>query len=71
MTLSISETDNSLDFDLASSVAKYFRVSANKATTIISKVKQSASKWRKIAKIYSLPAREQDLMAQAFEKSAP
>ena len=40
LTLNISETDNSLDFDLASSVAKYFRVPGNKATAIISTVQQ-------------------------------
>jgi serine/threonine-protein kinase HipA len=71
LTLNISETDNSLDFDLASSVAKYFRVSANKATTIISNVQQVANKWQKVAKGYNIPATEQDLMAQAFEKSVP
>ncbi|HTE11149.1 MAG TPA: HipA domain-containing protein [Chitinophagaceae bacterium] len=71
LTLNISETDNSLDFDLASSVAKYFRVSANKATTIISNVQQATSKWQKVAKAYTIPASEHDLMAQAFEKSAP
>ena len=70
LTLNISETDNSLNFDLASSVAKYFRVSGNKATTIISKVQQAASKWQKVSKAYKIPASEQDLMAQAFEKSA-
>jgi len=67
LTLNISETDNALDFGLASSVAKYFRVSANKATTIISKVQQAANKWQKVAKTYKIPASEQDLMAQAFE----
>jgi serine/threonine-protein kinase HipA len=71
LTLNISETDNSLDFDLARSVAKYFRVSGNKAITIISKVQQAASNWQKFAKAYKIPASEQDLMAQAFEKSAP
>lgn len=71
LTLNISETDNSLDFDLTRSVAKYFRVSGNKAATIISKVQQTASKWQKVAKAYNIPASEQDLMAQAFEKSAP
>lgn len=71
LTLNISETDNSLDFDLTRSVAKYFRVSGNKATTIISKIRQAASKWQKAAKAYKIPASEQDLMAQAFENSAP
>lgn len=71
LTLNISEMDNSLDFDLASSVAKYFRVPGNKATTIISKVQEAVSKWQKVAKTCKIPASEQDLMAQAFEKSAP
>ncbi|HRP33164.1 MAG TPA: HipA domain-containing protein [Agriterribacter sp.] len=71
LTLNISETDNALDFDLAASVAKYFRVPANKATAIISKVKQAAGNWQKVAKAYKIPASEQDLMARAFEKSAP
>ena len=70
LTLNISETDNSLDFDLASSVAKYFRVSGNKAATIITKIMQAASKWQKVAKACKIPASQQDLMAQAFEKSA-
>jgi len=71
LTLNISETDNALEFDLAKSVAKYFRVPANKATAIISKVQQAASKWQKVSKTYNIPGSEQDLMAQAFEKSAP
>jgi len=71
LTLNISETDNSLDVDLASSIAKYFRVSGNKAATIISKVQQAASTWQKVAKAYKIPAGEQDLMAQAFEKATP
>ncbi len=71
LTLNISETDNTLDFDLAASVAKYFRVPANKATAIISKVKQAAGNWQKVAKAYKIPASEQDLMANAFEMSVP
>ncbi len=68
LTLNISETDNSLDFDLARSVAKYFRVSENKATSIISAVRQAAGNWQKVAKTYKIPRSEQDLMVQAFEK---
>lgn len=70
LTLNISETDNSLDFDLARSVAKYFRVTENKATSFILQVRQAASHWQKIAKTYNIPRSEQDLMAQAFEKSS-
>ncbi|MDZ4795610.1 MAG: HipA domain-containing protein [Bacteroidota bacterium] len=71
LTLNISETDNSLDFDLAKSVAKYFRISENKAITIIAGVQKAAGNWQKIAKTYNIPGSEQDLMAQAFEKAAP
>lgn len=67
LTLNISETDNSLDFDLARSVAKYFRVSEKNATAIISKVQKAVSSWKKVAKAYYIPASEQDVMAQAFE----
>lgn len=67
LTLNISNTDNSLDIDLAYSVAKYFRVSEKKATTIVSEVMKATSKWQQVAKEYKIPAREQDLMAQAFE----
>jgi serine/threonine-protein kinase HipA len=69
LTLNISETDNSLDFYLAKSVAKYFRVPANKAASIISEVQQAVRKWQKVAKTYNIPGKEQDLMAQAFEKA--
>ena len=56
LTLNISETDNSLDFDLARSVAKYFRVTGNKASSIISKILQTTSNWQKFAKAYKIPA---------------
>ncbi|MBC7904984.1 MAG: type II toxin-antitoxin system HipA family toxin [Gemmatimonadaceae bacterium] len=69
LTLNISETDNSLDFELAGSVAKYFRVSGSKAATITSRIRQAAGKWQKVAKAYKIAASEQDLMAQAFEMS--
>jgi len=71
LTLNISETDNSLDFDLARSVAKYFRISENKVTSIITEIQQAVANWRKVAKAYNIPGSEQDLMAGAFEMSTP
>ncbi len=68
LTLNISETDNSLDFDLAMSVAKYFRVSNKKAGEIIDKIKHAVQGWQKIAEHLSLPKSEQGMMANAFEK---
>lgn len=67
LTLNISETDNSLDFDLAISVAHYFRVENEAAANIVSEVKQAVSNWRGLAKKYGIPSREQELMAAAFE----
>jgi serine/threonine-protein kinase HipA len=70
LMLNISESDNSLDFDLVMSVAKFFRVSDKKAGEIIDEVKQSVSGWQKIAEQLSIPKSEQALMANAFEKTA-
>ncbi len=69
LTLNISETDNSLDMDLARSVAKYFRVEENKASGIIKGVKDAVKSWPKVANTYKIPKNEQALMAQAFEHS--
>lgn len=67
LTLNISETDNSLDFDLARSVAAYFRINAEKSALIISNVKSAVRNWQKTAKLLAIPKSEQDRMAQAFE----
>jgi serine/threonine-protein kinase HipA len=67
LTLNISETDNSLDFDLALSVAHYFRVHHEMAKNMVHGVKSVVSNWNKLAKKYEIPSREQDLMAAAFE----
>jgi len=69
LTLDISETDNALDFDLARSVAKYFRLTDNRADAIIKEVRQAVSSWRKVAIQYNLPPGEQDLMATAFQSA--
>jgi len=66
LTLNISETDNSLDFGLALSVAKYFRVEKN-AEAILKKVRRSVGKWKTMTKKFAIPTNEADLMASAFE----
>ncbi len=65
--LNISETDNSLDVDLALSVAEYFRVSKGRAKQILEMVKASTSRWLIVAKEIGIPKSEQDRMSQAFE----
>jgi serine/threonine-protein kinase HipA len=67
LTLNISETDNSLDFDLALSVAHYFRINQETANNRVNQIKQAVRNWRGIANKYRIPSHEQDLMAAAFE----
>lgn len=67
LTLNISETDNSLDFDLALSVAHYFRVNNELAKKIIDDVKQIVNNWKEFANNYGISSQEQDLMAAAFQ----
>jgi serine/threonine-protein kinase HipA len=70
LTLNISETDNALDWDLAKSVAKYFRINDKKAAEIIETTQKTISQWPHIASKYKINRAEQDLMAQAFEYSS-
>jgi serine/threonine-protein kinase HipA len=67
LVLNISETDNALDFDLALSVAKYFRVEKN-AESILKRVRRSVAKWKITAKKYAIPSSEISLMSNAFEE---
>ncbi|MFR9649791.1 MAG: hypothetical protein SNJ33_06640 [Rikenellaceae bacterium] len=60
------EDDNSLDFDLAQSVAQHFRVSDNQGADIIEQVKSAVSKWQIVATKYGISRGEQELMASAF-----
>src|SRR5258708_2591739 len=69
LTLNISETDNALDWDLARSVAKYFRIKDTQAAEIIAQTRTAVSQWPKIASKYKIKRSEQELMAQAFEHS--
>jgi serine/threonine-protein kinase HipA len=66
LTLNISETDNSLDLDLARSVSGYFRLNEKKSELIIETVQAATAQWRKFAKLHHIPRAEQDLMEQAF-----
>jgi serine/threonine-protein kinase HipA len=67
LTLNISETDNALDWELARSVAKYFRIKDKDATEIIAMTRATVGQWHKIASKYKIKRSEQELMAQAFE----
>lgn len=67
LTLNISETDNSLNVEVAREVAKYFRVKDKKANEIISEVRKVVGQWNKQAAKYKIPSQEKELMAAAFE----
>lgn len=69
LSLNISETDNALDWDLARSVAKYFRINDVKAKELIAQTRTAVSTWPKIASKFKIKRSEQELMSQAFEHS--
>lgn len=68
LNLNITEHESSLDFDLALSVAKYFRLKSEKANSILREVKLAGSQWRKIAADAGLSKAEQEKMSAAFEE---
>lgn len=66
LKLNISENDNSLDFDLALSVAPYFGIDAYKANQILTEIKSTVSQWRRFATICGIPKIEQEQVAKVF-----
>jgi serine/threonine-protein kinase HipA len=68
LKLNISENDNSLEFDLAFDVIKYFRIKEKKANEIVDHIKEIVNNRRKVADSLCLPRNEQELMSRAFRK---
>ena len=66
LALNIDTVNNELDFELAKSVGKYFRLEEKQMTTIIQEVKQATSNWKTIAKELGIPRGEIELMTKAF-----
>ncbi|HWI93858.1 MAG TPA: HipA domain-containing protein [Flavisolibacter sp.] len=66
LTLNITEDDNSLDTEVALSVAEYFRLKPKEAQAILLKVKKAVSKWRKFATDLGIARKEQEMMEAAF-----
>ncbi len=66
LKLNISESDNSLDLDLAMEVAGYFRLDDKRAIQIIDRIKKSVKGWRSAADRYNISKAEQELMSKAF-----
>lgn len=66
LKLNISEDDNSLDFDLARSVAGMYRLSDQKASEIIGQVRDVVSGWESHAQNIGISRSEREEMATAF-----
>ena len=64
--LNISTNDNSLDLNLVTEVAPFFRLKNVQAVTIIQKTVSAVSKWKQLATKYKLSRDEQDRMNPAF-----
>jgi serine/threonine-protein kinase HipA len=69
LSLNINETDNSLDIDLARSVAPLFRVDSKRAEEIISRIRDSVADWKKIAAEFGIPRQQQQALVRAFSVS--
>ena len=66
LKLNISAHDNSLDLNLATEVAPFFRLTDDKAAVIIQNTVGIVSKWKQFATKYRLSRDEQDAMSPAF-----
>lgn len=69
LSLAIDEHDNSLDLNLALSVAPYFRLSKSEALSIMETIRDVVSTWRERAKALGIRKSEIELMARAFDKA--
>ena len=66
LKLLISETDNSLDLDLALEVAGFFRLNRKAASLILDEVVAAVRNWQTVALTVGIPRAETDDMANAF-----
>ncbi len=66
LALNIDEKSGALDFDLAMSVAEYFRLTPKEAQSILSRVSETISKWERTAKQIGISRTEIEIMKPAF-----
>lgn len=66
LSLNITDTDNSLDLDLAMTIAGYFRLSDGKASQIIQDISAVIKDWEKVAGKHKISNAEQERMSAAF-----
>lgn len=66
LALNIDEHDNALEFDLARSVAPYFRVDKTSADRVIAQSVDVVRGWEEVATDAGLPRHEREAMSPAF-----
>jgi serine/threonine-protein kinase HipA len=66
LKLNISETDNTLDLELALSVASVFRVKKGRSREIVAEIAGAVSQWRSVATSHGLSRAAQDRVQRAF-----
>ena len=64
--LNITDTDNTLDYQLAFDVKDFFRLSQNEAAKIYDEVLYAVKQWRLVAKRLSISRAEQEMKQDAF-----
>lgn len=67
LALNIDMDDNALNFELARSVGKFFRLSEIEMDTILKEVLYTVRDWESVAKQIGIPYREKLLMEPAFK----
>jgi serine/threonine-protein kinase HipA len=66
LKLNISNTDNSLDLELAKEVAPNFRIQPTKADAIEKQIVAIVKTWRIVASKFGISRSEQEMMSKAF-----
>jgi len=66
LSLNISDNDNALDFNLAIEVAKFFRLTDERASKILEEVTNAVKHWRSVAKKWGISNAECELKSKAF-----
>jgi serine/threonine-protein kinase HipA len=66
LALNIDMDDNALDYELAKSVGKFFRLSEDEMDAIINEVMVRVGEWKAVAKKLGIKNSEVELMARAF-----
>ncbi len=66
LTLNISDEDNSLDVEVAISVAEHFRLDVKDAKKIVKDIQKAVAAWPIVAKKYGISKSEQEAMKNAF-----